>query len=271
MMRLLLLGFFVAAVLFLIGALTSLYRFLTRSRLFPQLPRLWKPDRTRTMIFGGLLLLSLVGLFTLGLISGEDETQAEARDPSLYPSTRAARPRPPVTTVKGEERVLPPTKTPAAAPTTTAPATTQAVALVATTTAPAPVTTAAPAVTTTTQPAPTTTAPAPTTTTTQAAPPTTMARPKPKPAKPAPAREVKKPYWTVCFSSYRQMASAKKDAAALKAKGLAARIYKVEVNGKGWWYRVCVGAFPDMKASNLQAERWRKAGLVKSPFPYRVR
>ncbi len=258
MMSLLLLGLLVAAVLFLLGGLGSLYRYLTRSRLFPQLPRLWKPDLTRTIVFGVLLLVSLVGLFGLGAFTSQDEQPGDQRrDPNLYPTARPTRTRPAATVARGEERMLPPattaTTTPAttaAAPVTTAPSTTMAAPV---TTAPAPSTTS----TTTT----TTTSTTTTTTTTRPAPPTTQA------AKPAP----KSKYWTVCISSYKTAAAARTDAKRLKDRGLATRIYHVKVKGKGWWYRVCAGRFHTRARAGAQGAAWKRAGVAKSPFPYLVR
>lgn len=259
MMSLLLLVFFVAAVLFLIGGLGSFYRYITRSRLFPQLPRLWKPDLNRTIIFGVLLAISLAGLFGLGMATGSDQSaQMEERDPSLYPTAPAKRPASPVRVIRGEERVLPPatvTTTTMAAPTTTLAPTT-------TTTAPTTTTTLAPTTTTTTI-APTTTTTT-TTTTKPPAPPTT--RPAAKPTKPPTAQ--KGPHWTVCFSSYRTLKSARVDAKRLRDFKMPSQIHRVQVKGKGWWYRVCVGIFDNRAQAEAQAARWKKAGLVKSPFPY---
>lgn len=276
MMSLVLLVLLVAAVLFFVGGLGSLYRYLTRSRLFPQLPRLWKPDLTRTLIFSILLVLSLVGLFGVGAYTGQDQpVQKTRRDPSLYPTPRPAGPGPTATTARGEERMLPPTTLAAASTSTAAPTT--IAAPTSATAAPLPPTTEAPT-TSTTQPAPTTTATteAPTTTTsttTTSSTTTTTTAPPAPPTTQAPPRPAAKKtgYWTVCIASYKTSDTARADAKRLKAQGLDAQIHHVKVKGKGWWYRVCAGRFDSLAKANAQGAAWKKAGVVKSPFPYLVK
>jgi hypothetical protein len=70
MTALVVLGILGVTALFLAGALTYLYRWRVRKKLFPQLPRLWKGDRNRFLASTGLFVVSLLAFMVVSLITG---------------------------------------------------------------------------------------------------------------------------------------------------------------------------------------------------------
>lgn len=104
--------------------------------------------------------------------------------------------------------------------------------------------------------------------------PAPKAKPEPKPA-PAPKAKAAKPApgkaYTVCLSSFKDMASAKAKAKELAGKGIKARVAAADLGAKGRWYRVLAGRFETPGQAKRQADVWRKQGLAGSPFPIRER
>jgi hypothetical protein len=83
------LGLLALSVLALLAALAFLYRWIVRSRVFPQLPKLWKVDKQRFLICSGLFALfsmgfAMVGLFGVGL--------PQEPNPTTPPDLRPTRP-----------------------------------------------------------------------------------------------------------------------------------------------------------------------------------
>jgi hypothetical protein len=70
MTALVVLGVLGLTALFLAGLLTYLYRWRVRKRLFPQLPRLWKRDRSRFFISSALFIVSLLAFMVVSLATG---------------------------------------------------------------------------------------------------------------------------------------------------------------------------------------------------------
>ena len=70
MTALVVLGVLGLTALFLAGLLTYLYRWRVRKRLFPQLPRLWKRDRSRFFISSALFAISLLAFMVVSLATG---------------------------------------------------------------------------------------------------------------------------------------------------------------------------------------------------------
>jgi hypothetical protein len=70
MTALVVLGVLGLTALFLAGLLTYLYRWRVRKRLFPQLPRLWKRDRSRFFISSALFVMSLLAFMVVSLATG---------------------------------------------------------------------------------------------------------------------------------------------------------------------------------------------------------
>jgi len=64
--------------------------------------------------------------------------------------------------------------------------------------------------------------------------------------------------YTVQVASLKDPAAAAKMAAALAGRGLEAYQIKVDLGGKGTWYRVRVGRFADRKAAQKMVERLKK-------------
>ncbi|MFH1036299.1 MAG: hypothetical protein V1806_17515, partial [Pseudomonadota bacterium] len=69
MMNLLLLVLLAAAGLSLMAAVFFLYRYLVRSRLFPQLPRIWSGDKRRFLALSGVFALSLGAFAVVGFLT----------------------------------------------------------------------------------------------------------------------------------------------------------------------------------------------------------
>lgn len=73
--------------------------------------------------------------------------------------------------------------------------------------------------------------------------------------------------YTLHLSSYRNLNLAQKQLAQLKAKGVKARIQRVDLPGKGRWHRILVGNYQTKAAAKAAGEKLsQKAGLVS----YRV-
>lgn len=70
MTALVVLGVLGLTALFLAGLLTYLYRWRVRKRLFPQLPRLWKRDRSRFFISSALFAISLLAFMVVSMATG---------------------------------------------------------------------------------------------------------------------------------------------------------------------------------------------------------
>jgi hypothetical protein len=79
MTALVVLGILGVTALFLAGALTYLYRWRVRKKLFPQLPRLWKGDRNRFLASTGLFVVSLLAFMVVSLITGPSLPEPPSR------------------------------------------------------------------------------------------------------------------------------------------------------------------------------------------------
>jgi len=64
-------------------------------------------------------------------------------------------------------------------------------------------------------------------------------------------------------SSYKDERSAKEHAGSLKELGYPARYEKISIQGKGDWYRVCIGRYPDRAAAAAAANRLKSAGMLE--------
>ena len=98
MTALLVLGLLGVTALFLAGALTYFYRWRVRKRLFPQLPRLWKGERSRFLVSTGLFIVSLLAFMVVSLVSGPsmpEPVQKLAANKPQGPSFDGAPPPPP--------------------------------------------------------------------------------------------------------------------------------------------------------------------------------
>ncbi|KIX15060.1 SPOR domain-containing protein [Dethiosulfatarculus sandiegensis] len=71
MLTLIILGLFTCGTLFLLAALIFLYRWISRKRLFPQLPRLWARERMRFVISSGMFLACLAAFALVGTLPPE--------------------------------------------------------------------------------------------------------------------------------------------------------------------------------------------------------
>lgn len=285
MMNLLLLVLLAAAGLSLLGAVFFLYRYLVRSRLFPQLPRIWSGDKRRFFLLLGLFVLSLAAFAIVGILTrpaagpppqlgyappaGTTAPQPVASEepnrlvaPELpRPDRSAPPPEAPVETPPApalasappsEERALPPQPAPLpeAAPAASPPAEVL----------PAPPPPPAPAPAPTPTPAKTAQEPAKT------APEPPAPAPKAAPASPAPAAASGKEVFWVCLGSFKEEGAAKASQARLKAQGLETSLWHVDLGAKGRWYRVCAGLFESPAQAAVQARTWKKQGLDPSPF-----
>ena len=104
------------------GSLFFCYRWLMRSRLFPQLPRLWRGDKTRFLIALGVFAVSLIGFFITSMLTPAPMAplstgpQAKKVGPSFDGQPPPAFPGPgrPAPQSQGEEKVLPPAPAPPA-------------------------------------------------------------------------------------------------------------------------------------------------------------
>lgn len=337
MWSVIILSLLAGSVVALLAFLAFLYRFLTRRRLFPQLPRIWRGDRTRSLIFLLLFMVFMAGFFGVSL-------WAPAGPPQPPAETATASQRPPITAPSfdgqpppqpgpaapasasaqaGEQRVLPPAgQTQAAAAPQAAPPAPQPAPETQTAGAEVPAAPAAPAAavgasqaaapetppaagqaaTQPSQPAqaqaqaaappqapppaaqeaspqPKEQAPAPAAAQPQPkAEPSPKAAPKPAPkpeakpkAKPAPKPAPAGPRYTICAASFRNLRVARRYAAGLKDKGLAARVVEADLGAKGRWYRVCVGSYPTPGRAQNALKKLGAKNLGDSPFITRLR
>ena len=287
MVPLIILGLLAVTVICLLAALVFLYRYLSRSRLFPQLPRLWRGDKTRALLFFLMFLIFGIGFGAASWLSQPPEPEAMVEQTLaksqavLGPSfdgrpPPAPSPAPPMGQTAAnqpEERVLPPAAPqgqppapgnqdpqqalpqaqeagaqPSAAPPPEAQAGQAVVSSSETTTS----------TTTSSTTTSTTTTSTTTTSSSTTAPPTT--RPKARTSK----------VYTACAASFRDRASADKRAAQLGEKGFSAQVVEVNLKEKGRWFRVCVGEFPNPAQAQAEAKRLKEAGLAGSPFPARL-
>ena len=83
-------------------------------------------------------------------------------------------------------------------------------------------------------------------------------------AKATPPKAAKGGGYALHISSYRTEAGAKKDARSLTGKGVEARVQPVDLKGKGRWYRVLVGSFPQKAQAQAQGESLKKQGKIPS-------
>jgi len=97
----LLLGLLLGALICLLGFLFSLYRYLVRSKLFPQLPRLWKGAKTRSFIFLALFLVMAGGFgamaWTGGLFGAAAKKPLAAKPATPQAKPAVPKPQPPAT------------------------------------------------------------------------------------------------------------------------------------------------------------------------------
>ncbi|MFH1036177.1 MAG: SPOR domain-containing protein, partial [Pseudomonadota bacterium] len=85
-------------------------------------------------------------------------------------------------------------------------------------------------------------------------------------ASPAPAAQPGQEVFWVCLTSFKELKEAQAYQAKLKASGLAADIWQVDLGAKGRWCRVCAGQFTERAQAAAQAQVWKKQGLDPSPF-----
>ncbi len=102
MMTAIILGLLALSVLTLLAALTFLYRWIVRSRVFPQLPKLWKTDRLRFGVSAAAFVVFMLAFIAVGMIggggdpdSGDPTTPAGQRPTGPSFDQPAAPPRPP--------------------------------------------------------------------------------------------------------------------------------------------------------------------------------
>lgn len=89
----------------------------------------------------------------------------------------------------------------------------------------------------------------------------------PEPVKPAPVAAPKSPAvsgpWTLQVAAYSDEAQASASRAALQSRGMVARVVRVDLPGKGTWYRVQVGDFPTREAGMAFGRNLRAKGVVR--------
>jgi cell division protein FtsN len=68
MMTAVVLGLLALSVLALLAALAFLYRWIVRSRVFPQLPKLWKADKQRFLISSGAFVVLAIAFAAVGIM-----------------------------------------------------------------------------------------------------------------------------------------------------------------------------------------------------------
>lgn len=262
-----------ATVLILIGALVSLYRYLERKVLFPQLPRLWRGDRNRFLVFGVLFPICAAGFVVYSFITATNLPPAEqtakpaspldafeqAPTQESTPDWDSLRPSPEPQIAQTQEPAptdMPPQEQaafeqdqkPGGPGTTEQLKQDEAQALAA----------AKP-----TEPAAT---PTPTPTVTQS--PTPTAKPTMEATKPAPAAAPKG--WAVCLASYPDQADAIAHVERLKKQGMEVYMTSAQVKG-GTWYRVCATGYGNMDQAKEALKQFKEQGLADSPFPVRIR
>ena len=340
MTALMVLGILGLTALFLAGLFTYLYRWRVRKRLFPQLPRLWRRDRSRFFISSAFFVISLLVFMVVSLATGPslpDSPQKPAVKKEQGPSFDGAPPppmpqtpppqtavtAPSVTTLSPQTALPTPTPGdqtgPMAKHQQTVPSTPQ-VQRPSTVQAPSPIPppvkeqssqqssqispkvqssqalqTKPKAETPFDKPAPEKTVTAPSNTAELQAQPTQIqAQPKVdkkitppgvKPQKADPFEQATKPQetkvpakvksldkaFTVCVASFQNRETAQRYIVRLANKGRKGKIMKVELEGKGVWYRICLGEFASSKQAAEKAKAWRNNEMVKTPFVVRLR
>lgn len=340
MTALMVLGILGLTALFLAGLFTYLYRWRVRKRLFPQLPRLWKRDRSRFFISSAFFVISLLVFMVVSLTTGPslpDPPQKPAVKKEQGPSFDGEPPPPmpqtppPQTaaTAPSVTKLSPQTALPKATPEDqtepmaqhqqTVPSTPQMQrpsAVQAPSPSPPPVKeqpgqqssqispevqssqalqTQPKAETSFDKPAPEKAVTAPSDTAELQTQPTQIQAqakvdekgkpPKAKPQKADPveqatkSQETKAPTkvksldkaFTVCVASFQNRETAQRHIVRLANKGLKGKIMKVELKGKGVWYRICLGEFASSKQAADKAKAWRNNEMVKTPFVVRLR
>lgn len=272
-----------ATALLLIGALVSLYRYLERKVLFPQLPRLWRGDRNRFLVFGALFPVCAAGFVVYSMLTAAapaETAQAKPDSPlDAFEQAPAGQPTPDWDSLRpSPEPQIAETMEPTPTEMTpqeqaqfdegqkpTGPEATaelkqdEAQALAA----------AKPPEPTPDIPTPT---PTPTAEPTQTQTPTPTVTPEPTPAATAKPAEAKPPKgWAVCLASYPDEADARDHAQRLKQKGIE-QVYVTSAQVKGGtWYRVCATGYANLAAAKEAMQELMKQGLGDSPFPVRIR
>ncbi len=273
-----------ATVLILIGALVSLYRYLERKVLFPQLPRLWRGDRNRFLVFGLLFPVCAAGFVFYSIYTATDmppEQQMakqespldayeqappqestpgwDAASPSTEPRVEQTTEPAPTEMTPGQEAAFEQGQPPADPKATEQLKQDEAQALAAAKpTEPLPVIQTAeptPEATATAEPA-RTAAPAPTATPAQT-------------SAPAATAEVPKG-WAVCLASYPSQSDAQDHVARLNKQGMQVHMTSAQVKG-GTWYRVCATGFASLDQAKKAMQQYKEQGLGDSPFPVRIR
>ena len=88
-MTALILGLLALSVLSLLAAMAFLYRWIVRSRVFPQLPKLWKTDRLRFGISSAAFVVFILAFVAVGMIGGGGQ---DPNDPTMPASKRPTGP-----------------------------------------------------------------------------------------------------------------------------------------------------------------------------------
>ena len=282
MVPLIILGLLAVTIICLLAALVFLYRYLSRSRLFPQLPRLWQGDKTRFILFLLMFFVFGVGFATASWLSQPPDIQPEPQKMAVEsqievgpsfdgrPPPEPSQTPPPgqMAAANPEERALPPAEPQGQAPQTSPTGEERSLPPEARDSAQpaaagqmeqAPVSTGETTSSTTTSSTTTSSTTSTTTSSTTTAPTTTQ----------PPARAGKA--YTACAASFKDRASAEKTAATFKKKGFSAQVVEVQLKEKGRWFRVCVGEFPTQAEAMAQAKLLKQKGLAGSPFPVRLR
>ena len=244
MSSLILLVLLLGAVLYLMGGLVYLYRYLQARRRHSQLARVWEEYRKRFVWLGavGVLLLAGFIFFAWWSLPGNRVPWL----PNLFaPARQAAAPQ-----AMDQGAALP-----AAPAVVTGRVPRETVPIDTTTTTTETTTTTSSTLTTTSPPPPTPQPPAP-----------KAPAPKAKPAAPKAKPAAGDDAWTVCAASFRKKAMAQNYAQRLVAKGLPARVSQVDLGKRGVWHRVCVGGFPSLERARSQYKDWEKQGLISDAF-----
>ena len=271
-----------ASVLILIGALVSLYRYLERKVLFPQLPRLWRGDRNRFLVFGLLFPVCAAGFVFYSIYTATDQPpeQQTARQESPLDAYEQA---PPQESTPGWDATNPPpeplveqTEEPAAPEMTPA----QKAAFEQNQPPDGPQATAelkqdeaqALAAAKPTEPLPATQTAEPTPEATATAEPTQTAAP---PRTTAPVATAKAPApapkgLAVCLASYPSQSDALAHVERLNKQGMQVHMTSAQVKG-GTWYRVCATGFTSLKQAKEAMGQYKEQGLADSPFLVRIR
>ncbi|MBX6423943.1 SPOR domain-containing protein [Thermosulfurimonas sp. F29] len=88
-------------------------------------------------------------------------------------------------------------------------------------------------------------------------------KPAPSPKAPVKPRE---PYFTLQVASFRDPAEAERYVRIFRDRGYAAQVTRVNIPGKGIWYRVYVGRFASRDEAEKAYRRLRSEKLVKKAY-----